>query len=248
MSTRRRSFRRLLLRTLLAAILLLLIIAAVAYFSLTHYASRPPDWWQPPSPTDPATIDTAKAVENGVTTLLHEHRPPSQTWTMQLSEHDANAWLAARLKDWFENQSSDSRWPSEVTAVLLKADRGSINLGVRTLSRGSANVLSVALVPRIDTDGSLWLPARSFHVGQLAVPSAWALRAADSPLRRVLPPAIERSSEFGSILGVLAGDEPLTRSPILKLSDGRRVHVTGIAVELGQIFVTCRAASATSPP
>ena len=207
---------------------------------MRHLAAQTPEWWTPPDATDPETVETAKAVENGVTTLLHEKRAGAEPWTMRLSEHDANAWLAARLRDWIENQDGDVEWPRQVTGVLLDLRAGALTIGVSVNEGEKAMVVSATLAPRVDGEGALWIPATSFHIGQLTVPGSWILRASDSPLRAILPKEAATSEGLASALDVLSGDAPLARRPWFRLSDGRRVRVVNIQVEMEQLLVTCQ--------
>ncbi|MBC7771369.1 MAG: hypothetical protein H7210_02625, partial [Pyrinomonadaceae bacterium] len=85
----RRPLRRFLARVLLAVVMTLVLFGVIAYFAVTRYALVAPTWWQPPSAVDPGTLETARAVENGVTTVLHQHHEPDQTWTMSLTCADA---------------------------------------------------------------------------------------------------------------------------------------------------------------
>lgn len=222
---------------------MLLIAGVIGVITARRLATRPPEWWSPPVATDPATLETARAVENGVTTLLHQPHAASESWTLSLNEADANAWLAARLHDWVMNQDANTEWPEQLRDVSLDYRRGTITLGARVMLDEFPTILSATLVPSIDDDGAMWLKASSFAVGRLSVPASWMLRAGDSPLRRIVPSNLTDSRDAGPVLDVLAGEAPLTRRPILKLSDGRRVRVTAIQVDADRLLVTCKAAT-----
>lgn len=227
------------MRIVLVGFAVLLVIAAGAFFRARQLMARAPQWWHPPLKADPETIDTAKAVENGVTTLLHQARPRDASWTMQVSNEDANAWLGARLQDWFDNQGG-SKWPKELEQVSAQFEDGALRVGAALDLRGTRRVVSLRLEPRIDDRGQLWLPATSVQVGELGVPTGWVLGDA-SPLRSMIradPGEMDRLSR------VLAGQSPLASKPTLKLADGRRVRVTGLKLESGQLLVTCQGASA----
>lgn len=247
MLARRQRLRRLLFRAILVAVVFVILVGAAGYLVITREVSRSPDWWRPPSSTDPATLESARAVENGVTTVLHQQRPDDAAWTMLLTESDVNAWLAARLKNWVRNQRDDFVWPSEVKEVLIHLEPGVLRVGIEIERRGAVIICSASLTPRVDEDGSLWISATAFHIGTLPVPARWALRAAESPLREVMPTSIGDSPESGSILSALLGAGALSREPVLRLSDGRRVRIVEIRVEEGRLLVTCRSVRTTSP-
>src|SRR5574342_146169 len=104
MGSNPRKLRRVILRALAAVSLCVLVLLVVGGLVLYRLTSAAPAWWAPVDPSDPAAADSARAVENTVSTLSHKARPPGEpaTWTLSLSPGQANAWLASRLRAWME--------------------------------------------------------------------------------------------------------------------------------------------------
>lgn len=237
-----RRLRRFLKRLALAVGITVVLFGVIVYVALTRFALVAPAWWKPPNPADPRTLEAARAVENGVTTLLHQRHAPEQTWTMSLSSEDANAWLAARLKEWVANQDGSWVWPAELSSLQVEFRDGQVTLGVGLMYRGAVRVVSLSVSPRMDEAGALWLPATSVAIGKLSVPVSWALSGKESLLREYLP--IDAATNAGAtrVFDALAGKGPISSRPTMKLSDGRRVQIVGIRSESGKLLVTCRPA------
>ncbi|MBC7772053.1 MAG: hypothetical protein H7210_06135 [Pyrinomonadaceae bacterium] len=160
---------------------------------------------------------------------------------MSLTCADANAWLAARLKEWVVNQDGSFTWPSELSSLQVDFRDGEIVFGAGLMYRGAVRVVSLTMTPRVDDKGALWIPATSFAIGKLGVPSSLV----ESILRSSLPANSAKNESTAKLFDALAGKAPISESPVMKLSDGRRVLVVGIRSEQGRLLVTCKPAAAT---
>jgi hypothetical protein len=235
------SRRRLAIRILLglaAAALLLLAVLTVVLFVLT---SRAPAWWAPPDPADPAAKDTAQAVENGITTILHQAHASgagangsgaSEPWTVRLTDDEINAWLSVRLGSWLASRSDVSAADIPLVQVAAAADGLRIGIGL-----GRSRVLSAVLAPEIAADGSLRVRAGDCAIGELAVPLSWIGRIA-----RQVQAGASGTGDFDAdaLLEALAGRRAAAADPVLTLSDGRRVRLLGLRLGEGELLVTCR--------
>lgn len=223
-------------------------------------ADQRPRWWDPIDASNPSTVAAANAVENGAVDLLSLVRPSverspgvltSEPWTVRLTPEDANAWLAVRLPMWIRNQSDNFRWPSQVAQLQVDFRADDVVLGVRARSHGVERYLWVSLDPTIDADGALWLRATWVHVGRLSLPASWflpdeeAAPSGTSPAQPTLvtkniPDDIRALPETEALLAALNGAGPVARNPAIRLADGRRVRIVGVAAEDGALYVTCR--------
>ena len=100
----------------------------------------PPAWYRPPDPGNPATARLAERVEYGLLEQVQRLRPTGSQWTIRLTDEQANAWLAARLPQWWRSRSG-ADWPRELSppqittrAEALRwaaaASGGGVRLGV----------------------------------------------------------------------------------------------------------------------
>jgi len=221
--------------------------AALAALALTRAT---PAWWRPIDPADPATIDAAQAVEHAVVRQLSALRPAasppatpdaswrSETWSVSLSQADANAWLAARLPRWLESREKRVLWPAGVREVRVGFGDGVVRLGVRLAADGREQIAVAHVAPDLRADGSLWLPASWFSIGRLPVPGAWALGGADPG--DYLPADLARLPQVRRLADVLGGAAPLVNAAVIRLEDGRRVRLLRIAAREGRLELTCR--------
>lgn len=215
-------------------------------------ADQRPGWWEPIDATNPHTVAIADAVENGAVDLLSQVRPSvertpgvltSDPWTVKLTPEDVNAWIAVRMPMWIRNQSEKFRWPSEVAQLQVDFREDDIVLGVRAQSHGVERYLWVTLDPTIDEEGALWLKATWVHVGRLSLPAAWFLpeeAVTTTSVTKNIPDDIRSLPATGTLLAALNGAGPVAKNPTVRLADGRRVRIVGVAAEDGALYVTCR--------
>src|SRR6185503_15351844 len=112
-------------------------------------------------PSDPAAIQTARDVENSITSLVHQARPPPTphsppspprdsepgTWSIRMTEEEANAWLAARLPAWVANQSDEFTWPRDLSPPQVRLENGRATVRVTLGQGGKGEVLSTTVTP-----------------------------------------------------------------------------------------------------
>lgn len=212
-------------------------------------ARATPSWWRPADPDAPATRLAAEALEHGVVNQIHAWRPRaaasggeawrSEPWTVSLSEVDANAWLAASLPKWLANLEKPARLPPELSELQVAFASGVVRIGGRIAHAGADHTLSASVRPEIRADGSLWMAATWVRLGRMPVPASWLLeRAMDEGSE--LGAAAFRTAEGRAAARVLAGLEPASRLPELRLADGRRVRLLRIEAREDQLWLTCR--------
>lgn len=205
-----------------------------------------PAWWRSVSPEDPRTIQRAEAVEQGVMNHAAMQRPapapgePGTVWTVALSAADANAWLNVRLPKWLANREEPVPWPAELDELQVEFEGGAVHVGARVRASGSQRVLSATLVPRVEPDGSLWVPARAVSVGRLAVPAGWVLGEARARARARVPEALRQMPEAAAMFLAFEGRAPLVSNAVLRLGDGRRVRLLDLRARDGRLEITCR--------
>ncbi|MFN0011992.1 MAG: hypothetical protein ACKVS8_10150 [Phycisphaerales bacterium] len=239
-------------RRFVAAVLVIAALTALAVGASFALAASPPPWWRPINPADPAILARARAVENGLVTVITEQRGPDP-WVARIAEADASAWLASRLSEWTVTRGSLSRWPAEVRQVQAHFESGALVLGAHLRTGADdGRVVSVRLVPRMETDGSLFAPATSVRFGRLRVPAGLMVAegATGAPARwlharRYLPTDFHGRPEMDSLGRVLMGEVALARTPALRLSDGRVVRVLAVRAAEGFLEITCRTEPAT---
>jgi hypothetical protein len=231
------------MRVIAVVQMLVLAAAGVAYL----LTLKEPSWWREVKAADPATIDTASQVENGVVTQLSEVRPAdpeakgsyrSRDWSVSISAADADAWLATRLKQWVENQGG--HWPEQLTSVQVEFDPGVIKVGVRQNDGGSARVVYVEAAPELRADGSLWLLPRGVGAGAMPLPMGVVRNEVKEAVINRLPEGSAKRQQAEEAIEVLAGQRPALKDAVVKLEDGRCVRLLKMVVFEGRIELTCR--------
>lgn len=218
---------------LIAAAGALALIVAGAGWTLAA-TSRDPAWWDGATaqagPAD-AARDLAERVEQGVVRELHRWREPGETWTVALTEEQANAWAIDRLPKWIANQE---RWGGDAPpTVRIRFGDDIVTIGVRP--DGWTHILSIGIRPAIDPDGALRIPARWAAVGRMRLPGAFVRSQAESALER-WP---ERREAAEHLVGALVGAAPLDTEPMFDLGDGRLVRIVDVRIEPGRALITC---------
>ncbi|MBX3385756.1 MAG: hypothetical protein KF768_04215 [Phycisphaeraceae bacterium] len=245
-------------RTVMATGFIAFILACSSVLIVSALTRAEPSWWGVVDPDDPKTRQLAEQLENGVTTLLSDPRPPNKSrdprdpWTVRLNAADANAWLNARLRQWLDTQDDIGfKWPEQVQELRVRFDDGRIYVGARVDQNGASQIFTAALRPRFEADGALWLPAERIALGRFGLPATWVLptRADDSPASNVSP-VVDRVGEVSEeiaelpqtrqVLRALAGANAVLSNPIVKLPDGRRVRLLGLRAQGGGLLITCQ--------
>lgn len=203
-----------------------------------------PDWWLTLPENDPAIMQTALDVENGISGELTKRRDlteqdlprvgpvrASEPWAVRLESAQASAWLTERLPKWAAAEGWFADWPEELAELRLNFDGATIRLGARIRSgdKADGSYMSATLTPQFRTDGTVWLIADSVAIGTLPLPPGWVFSKSPDKAGAVLPEELQ-GDDLEEIFKVFAGDHPAP-DPLIRLGDGRRVRLVGIRPE-----------------
>jgi len=219
-----------LLLLLLGLVLLLAIAGGYAWW----LSQQRPEWWHE-VPLDEPTQVQAEQVENTVVSELSRARPAeapgpyrSREWQLEVSEEEANAWLATRLKGWVANR--DGHWPQAIDGVQVALEPGQVRVGIHLVQGGFDRVVTVTGLPEI-RDGGVWLNISGMALGGLPLPREFLLDQFGSMVR---------GDSTDDILAALEGQRPALDRPVIELDNGRLVRITGVRVDAGRLVLTCR--------
>ncbi len=148
---------------------LALSAAGLALWGVSRAASAP-HWWNPPRPTSARVIRNAEELEGAAMAQLTLVREGNAPWSVSISQHDANDWLAARLPLWLESRGQ--QLPAQVRTVSAAFTGEGVYLGAKVQPGG--RVFWVLVEPRVD-DRGLWLTAVRAGMGDVPVPVDQAL-------------------------------------------------------------------------
>ncbi len=161
----------------IALIALTLVLGVVLIWMLSGL-NDVPAWWRERdaiNPHDTAVIERAERVENAITTQLTAVRDPSDpSWSVKISDEQANAWLSVRLRDSIITHMGRDAWDDRVRRVLVRFDDSGILIGARIAHKGGSSIVSARVNLSIDEHGELWARIGSVRIGSTRVP-AWAL-------------------------------------------------------------------------
>lgn len=233
-----------------AAVVSLAVVAGVILARAT------PAWWPALDRADAGRAGASEAgaqLQNSVINQMHlaraaaaDQKPGepwrSVEWRVALKSADVNAWLVNELPKWMANREPPLRWPAQVEAVGISFAPGCVLVGARVKHGERSSVISASLEPRVDGEGSLWLEARWLRIGRLPAPASWVVPRLREALTDPDSDAKGLAHRIGAegLLLALSGDEPLAKSPVARLEDGRRVRLMDLEVREGEVWVTCR--------
>ncbi|MEM8836092.1 MAG: hypothetical protein AAGD00_09760 [Planctomycetota bacterium] len=195
------------------ALLTVTVIAAVVTGALLlmWVGDRPPRWWDraevfASEDTDADTL--SQRIEQGFAAAIHRPHAGGAPWQVELSEREAGAWLAIRLRKWAANQ--DLEWPDNTSPPRVSFEAGTIRLGV-------------------EHDGAVY--ALAFRDGPL--PEVRIAGAARNrvPVSRAIVERTARAS-FSDELAALEG------AASLRLRDGRTVTLEAIESHEDRLVLT----------
>lgn len=221
---KRRTLRRALAASALVGLALTVLILAVLYFRLTAQ----PEWWTPELANDAHAVELGEEAEKGMTRVLSREREAGEAWSVEVTQEQANAWLATRLERWANSQHAD--WPASVRGVRIRFREDAVTIGVAIDTGGSARFASITLVPETSATGVTHLRAESAKVGVQSVP----LTAVRSAIERFVPERAIPAQVMNAISeGVIALPESFA------LDEHRRVRVSAVEALDGRLRVVC---------
>ncbi len=214
------------------AVLAIVVAAALIIGALiiVPRLTAEPEWWTPTLAADADAARLAEDAEEGMTRVLSKDREPGQAWTIELTEDQANAWLATRLERWARSQHKEL--PGAIRGVRVSFDSGVITIGVAADVASSTRYASVTIEPHSAPDGPVRLRLVGARLGVQPVPLS-ALRAAlaDHLPRGSLPPALTEA--------IRAGESDLPE--LFAIDADRSVRVIAITAEPSRLLITCAA-------
>lgn len=218
----KRSRSRIIVRSVIAGALVLIVVFVIVAAVFVSRLSKQPEWWTPELAGDGHAAQLAEEAEKGMTRVLSKERDAGRSWTVELTQEQANAWLATRLERWAQSQHAD--WPAMVRGVRVAFEDQRVTIGVALDAAGSTRFASITLTPAPITGDNLRLHLTHARVGVQGVPIS-ALRALMRDLLPddALPSGVDRAIREGVI------EAPARYT----LDDGRQLRLSAIHAEPG---------------
>jgi len=239
-------------RWIIAIGLVACAFVAVVVLCVMALVEESPTWWRALRADDPATMETARRLENGVVSELHFARPGdpdldehdpiwrSDDWTVSLRAPEASAWLTSRLPRWLTSYDERVVWPEDASQLQVAFVEDRIHIGIRVDVDGAPRVLSATLRPELDDHGAVWMRAGTVRVGRLGLPASWVLRDSRGVIDAYVPEEFRSLQQTEGMFSAFRGEHPLVIDPVLKLEDGRKVRLLALAAREGRLEITCR--------
>jgi hypothetical protein len=253
----RRMFRRLLLRratrTIVVAGVVLALVGSITGVVITTLANAAPVWWRSVQVANESTRELAVHFENAVSNQLTSARPVaadlapgerwrSEPWSVAIEPREVNAWLNARMPAWLESRGDLAQWPQELEELQVDFESGLIRVGVQVRTSGQGGgrrqIVTANLRPRVDEEGSIWMPAERLDIGRLSLPASWVLANAQGWAGEAVPSEFEQQAELSAMFDLFKG---LTAraDPVIALPDGRQVRLLDVRAREGRLVLTC---------
>lgn len=161
----------------LGAIVLVVLTGSLLIFMLSGLDEVPAWWTQHEAirPGDAAVIERAERLENAITTQLTAVRSVDDPrWAVAISDEQANAWLAVRLRETVETHLGRDAWGDGVERVYIRVVDDELTLGARVRHMTGSAIVSSRVALELDEQGDLWAVLHSVRIGRTPVPG-WAV-------------------------------------------------------------------------
>lgn len=209
----------------------LLLLVALVIAGIATVLARDPTWWRDAALPGADAARRGEAVERGLSRAIYEPRQPGESWTIELQEADANAWLAERFPRWVENRQM--AWPEGWSSPRVRFLAGSIIIGAE--ARGI--VVGVEAHPQVDAAGQLRLPSPALRIG-----SAPALDPVSGRLIGGLQEALNEAESALIRIGAERGPDASWTIPAdFSLDDGRVLRIALFQVLPGRLRIALSA-------
>ena len=221
-------------RIVLLAILIAVTAVAAAGLWAWRLARAAPEWYAPPAIDDTESINIANDIEYEVQQQLHFYEE-DEAWELEVSQKEANAWLATRLPEWVQHEGG-GQWPQGLGQPQIQLQDDAIDIAF-ALSADSPGEIVVARVRPQVSNGELRLSLAHVGVGQLTLPGSPTERLLEL-LEGSLPDGRGASSAVHDIVSLLSGQRGIDAR--VDLSDGREVLVTDFQIRQGKLLLQNR--------
>jgi len=205
----------------IAGVALLTIVISAAY--VWQQLNALPEYWSPLDATDPQVQRTGEVIEQQVTSTTTRVRPAADAWTLELTQDEANAWLASRMPKWLENQNVDRTLIEQLRRSMVRFQPDRVELAVQGLF--GERVLRAIYAPGEPVDDLATLKLTGLMTGRIAL-----------PVETVLDKVAAAEPRFDAQARSMLENPPL----LVPLGDGRVVQCERIEVGDGTIRLTCR--------
>ncbi len=223
---------------------------AAAY--VRHLAVSIPPWFHAAGARDP---ERAIAFENALLTECSKVRPvdPARTpeqpwrsepWAVAMEFSDLNEWLQHQGPRWATHEKSGGasrRWAQTVRSLRLApgpSDELRIGVWIDQDDVGP-RFFALCAVPEVRADG-VWLQTREVEIGEISLKASWAMEQARRAMQQMAPNSVRDLPEMERLLDAASGMQPLISRPVIRLADGRRVHILAIRIEGSRLILTCQ--------
>ncbi|MBX3376226.1 MAG: hypothetical protein KF678_04400 [Phycisphaeraceae bacterium] len=243
-------------RLIIGGAIALVFAACVSVIITLALIRSSPRWWRTILREDPATVELARRVEHDLIRYINDNRPappaaPGEAWTSRpwkvtLTPEAANAWLNVRLPLWLANQRNEFHWPRNLSDLQVEFGDGEIIVGARVRSGDRFQVVTTTLRPRIESGGTVWIPARWVNLGRLALPASWILDRARTGAADYIPPALRNLEQTQRLFRAFEGSEAITDRSIFSW-EGNHIRILSVTPRPGAIDVTCQTIRPNEP-
>lgn len=206
-----------------------LAMATIGAVGFAALSIKPPRWWVVAADVGPDAQERGIALENAITNILHTRRATDEVWTVELTQREANAWLASRLVKWNDNRSF--AWVPEKTEWRVVFEGGRVGVAVRNWPGTGGLVLSAMAEPRVADDGTMQLSSVRFAVGEMGVPNAFA--------GAYLSERPDIEAQIGEVAQRLGEIGRLDAPSEFAIDEARRVRILGIEATRGRLRLRC---------
>ena len=212
-------------RIWLALMLLTLVFVAWLYWA----QQAPPSYWQVVDTRDPIVAEQADQLEQWTSSTLSQSRPLGEPWQAEITEEQANGWLATRLELWEANRGGTGLPPEAELPMVAIRDDGFI-LAAKVSMEDTSRYVGVAMaVEASDSDGPAQLRMVGIHLGRLDMDLDEAIEGSRSLGRDDISARLHEYQDAIERIDL-----------VFDLVDGRVVEIIDVAFHEKRAVFTCR--------
>ncbi len=196
-----------------------------------------PAWWAALDPGAPDAKSRAEALEQGVVSAIHRARERGETWTVEVRDRDATAWLVHRFPRWLANRGRSM--PRGVSQLRVSFGAGEVVVGAAVARETGGwlgpRVVALRARPVLRDSGAVTIQGASVEVGSVALPASDGAAS----LGEWIPEGAIEDEMRRRIEMALSGEAPALERASIQLEDGRVIRVVAIELAPGRARITC---------
>ncbi len=208
---------------------LVLLFSTLVFVGWLWWAQQAtPSYWEVIDTSDPVYAQEADRFEQWSSATFSKSRPLGEPWRFEITQDQANGWLATRLDLWEANRGWEL--PEEMMYPMVAVREGEMILAVEVHAERGRKILGITVDAAANPEGGpVTLEITDISIGRIKVSYERAMKTFEDYNMPQMADAL-----------VSYREQLQEAKLVFSLADGREVEILDIAFHHERAVLTCR--------